>query len=52
MQSGFHEHYCPQCQKTFTCPKITHCNDPQKTMCVDCWWILQGNIPDPDKIRR
>lgn len=36
MQSGLHKHYCPEHGADFTCPKVTHCREPEVTPCPDC----------------
>ena len=38
MKNGFHDHYCPKCKHGFVCPKVTHCNDPFETLCLDHRW--------------
>lgn len=35
MRNGFHSHVCPA-HGPYTCPKVTHCQDPQETPCMDC----------------
>jgi len=35
MISGYHTHYCPSCEESYACPKVTHCEDPEDHLCPD-----------------